>query len=203
MSGKFGKAGPLMDKFAQQLQQIQERQKEGKTRAQAWLDVQAKQGQTGLEAGTAMAAGYGMEAASFIKNKRAQAIVMAIMETAKGLSEVLWNPAAAALDFASAAMYGVIAGMSGSSGGEKSAANVGGGASPGGAGGQGTEGSMLGKSGGGGGNYHQSVVNIYGGQITDTHNMQNMISMLNQGGGSGTIRLNVAGTSATIPTPAY
>jgi hypothetical protein len=149
-----------------------------------------------------------MEAAGFIKNKRAQAIVMAVMETAKGLADLaIQNYEGAALDFASAAMYGVIAGTSGGGGGAKNPANVGGGASPGGGGGGGGQsvaggGSMLG-GGSGGGGYHQTQVNIYGGGITDTNNLQNLVTSLNQGSGSGTVRLNVSGTSATIPTPAY
>ena len=205
MSDKFGKAGPMMNTFAQQIQAIQQRMAEGKKGTQAWMDVQAKQGQTSLEAGTQMAAGYGMEAASFIKNKKAQAIVMAVMETAKGLSEVLWNPAAAALDFASAAMYGVIAGTSGGSSGGGGGGGQGGGASQPGASGQGVApgGSMVGSGGGGGGDYHQTMVNIYGGGLTDTNNLQNLVTSMNSGGANGTVRLNVAGTSATIPTPAY
>ena len=148
-----------------------------------------------------------MEAAAFIKNKRAQAIVMAVMETAKGLSEVLWNPAAAVLDFASAAMYGVIAGTSGGGGGAgggsaASPSNTGGGASQPGAS-QGETGGALLSSGRGGGGYGQTIVNVYGGQITDTHNLQNLAAALNSGASTGTMRLNVAGTSATIPTPAY
>lgn len=204
MSGNFGRAAPMMNQFAASLQKMLENQQKGQHGMQAFLDVQKKQRQTAVEAGTAMAASYGMEAASLIKNKRAQAIVMAIMETAKGLSEVFWNPEAAALDFASAAMYGVIAGTSGGgsgSGGARAAANTGGGASPG-ASGQGSTGGMFSGSGSGGSS-HQSIVNIYGGGITDTNNLQNLVTALGQGGSSGTVRLNISGTSATIPTPAY
>lgn len=207
MSDKFGKASPLMQTFATHLQQVQQKMQQGKTIGQAFLDVNKQQGQTAKEAGTSMAASYGMEAAAFIKNKRAQAIVMAVMETAKGLSEVLWNPAAAVLDFASAAMYGVIAGTSGGGGGAgggsaASPSNTGGGASQPGAS-QGETGGALLSSGRGGGGYGQTIVNVYGGQITDTHNLQNLAAALNSGASTGTMRLNVAGTSATIPTPAY
>lgn len=203
MSASFGRGGAGMAQFSQDLQKVMEAHQKGMPIMTAFLQAQRQQGETAKEAGSSMAMSYGMEAASFIKNKRAQAIVMAIMETAKGLSEMFWNPAAAAMDFASAAMYGVIAGTSG--GGASSAGG-------GGGGGRGTSSHSAGQTvagggllsgSGGGGNYHQSVVNIYGGQITDTNNLQNLVTALNQGGQSGTVRMNVAGTSATIPTPAY
>jgi hypothetical protein len=208
MSGKFGKAGPAMQKFGEALQKVAQAQKEGKSIAEAFGAAQKKQGDNAVASGVSTAAAFGEEAASFIKNKRAQAIVMAVMETAKGLAMLaIQNYEGAALDFASAAMYGVIAGTAGGGGGGKNPANVGGGASPGGGGGGGGQqsvggGSMLG-GGSGGGGYHQTQVNIYGGGITDTNNLQNLATSLNQGAGSGTIRLNVSGTSATIPTPAY
>jgi hypothetical protein len=203
MSGTFGNASPMMNSFGEALQRIAERNRATTTVAQAFLNVQRQQGQNAKEAGASMVASYGMEAASFIKNKRAQAIVMAIMETAKGLSEVFWNPAAAALDFASAAMYGVIAGTSGGGSSSGGGGGAGGGASQPGAGGQGVTGNGLLGSGSGGGNYHQTIVNMYGGNITDTNNLQQLAAAFNQGSSTGTVRLNVSGTSATIPTPAY
>jgi hypothetical protein len=187
---------------------MQEKQAQAKKTSDQFGDAQKKQGENATASATSQVAAFGMEAAGFIKNKRAQAIVMAVMETAKGLADLaIQNYEGAALDFASAAMYGVIAGTSGGGGGAKNPANVGGGASPGGGGGGGGQsvaggGSMLG-GGSGGGGYHQTQVNIYGGGITDTNNLQNLVTSLNQGSGSGTVRLNVSGTSATIPTPAY
>jgi hypothetical protein len=208
MSDKFGKAGPAMQKASEMLKKMADAQKQGKSVAEAFGAAQKGMGATAAESATLMAASFGEEAASFIKNKRAQAIVMAVMETAKGLADLaIEDYEGAALAFASSAMYGVVAGMSGGGGsGGKSAANIGGGSgSGGGGGGQGTVGggSMLGGGGSGSGNYHQTVVNVYGGGLTDTNNLQNLVTSLNQGGGAGTVRLNVAGTSATIPTPAY
>ena len=190
MSGQFGKAGPTMDRFSRALQQIEEMQK--------------KQAAGAKQTATAEITSYGEIAAGFIKNKRAQAIVMAVMETAKGLGALgAQDYEGAALDFASAAMYGVIADQSGGRSGGSAVGNVGGGAGPGGSdSGQGVlGGGSSGKSGSG--DYHQTVVNVYGGGFTDTNNLQTLVTSLNQGGGAGTVRLNVAGTSATIPTPAY
>lgn len=171
--------------------------------------------QTGTRNTKALAVAQGASLAEgtamFIKNKKAQAIINAIAQTAEGIGDLaVFNYVGATLHFASAAMWGMIAGTAAGGGGQ------GGGGGRGNAnqgykqaGGSGSHqgvvggGGMLSRSGGGGGNYHQSVVNIYGGQITDTNNLQNMVTMLNQGGSTGTVRMNVAGTSATIPTPAY
>lgn len=203
MAASFGRGGAGAAQFSESMHRVIAAHQKGMPIMKAFMLAQQQQGETAKEAGTSMALSYGMEAASFIKNRRAQAVVMAIMETAKGLSELFWNPAAAALDFASAAMYGVIAGTTpgqsggGSGGGGYSKAGTSG------ASGQGVVGqSMLG-GGGGSSRYHQTTVNIWGGQITDTNNLQNLVTTLNQGGQSGMIRMNVAGTSATIPTPAY
>lgn len=72
----------------------------------------------------------------------------------------------------------------------------GGSGSPGLVGGEGAFGSS-------GGTRHQTIVNVYGGGLANTTDIQNLVSSLNQNGQSGTVRLNVTGSSYSIPSPAY
>ncbi len=211
-----GLPGP-MQQMSQSLGKIMQLHKQSGTVAGQYNQALVKQGQAQKQTAIESVGAVGMATAGFIKSKRMMAVIEAIIQTAQGIADLaIFDDAGAAMHFASAAMWGIVAGTAGSSGGgggggrgsvshgtSSSSRSRGGGGSTGqtvvGQGGS----SMLSRGGGGGGNYHQSVVNIYGGQITDTNNLQNMVTALNQGGSTGTIRMNVAGTSATIPTPAY
>jgi predicted HicB family RNase H-like nuclease len=153
----------------------------------------------------AAAASFAQMAISHFISRRAMAIIEAIWETAQGLSD-LAKPGmqwAAAIHFLSAAEYGLIAGTSGgkgrggaASGGEENKSKT-----------QGTEGSkgipgVVGGSGGGG-TGPVTHITIMGGMITNTGDMQQLVSALNSGGAGGTLRLNMGGTSSTIPNPSY
>ena len=141
---------------------------------------------------------------SHIIGRRAMAAVETVVETARGFQALAgqryWS---AAMHFLSATEWGIIAGKGG---GHHGAAGGAGAAKPETAettGLPGVAGGGGGRTGGGGGTTHQSIVNIYGGQITDTHNLQNLAAALNSGGNTGTIKLNTGGSAYTIPSPAY
>lgn len=137
----------------------------------------------------------------------AQSFIWAMFYTAHGIADIFWNPPRAVADFAAAAEFAAIgAAIPGGGGAARAAgaASRGGvpaqglGGSPGVVGGEGP----LGSSSSGG--VHRDIyVQIYGGQITDTHNLQNLVETLNQGGQAGTVRLNIAGSSHTLPNPVY
>lgn len=142
----------------------------------------------------------------------AQAIAHAMYETAYGFADLaIGDFAQAALHFEAAALFGAIGAATAAIG----SAIPGGGGAHGGRGG-GRAGHHHGEGGGlygpqgiagyggsGGSRMHQTIVNVYGGQITDTHNLQNLTTALNQGGEAGTVRLNIAGSSNTLPSPIY
>lgn len=144
----------------------------------------------------------------------AQALTWGLYYTAMGIADIFWNPPRAAADFAAAAEFFAVGGAAAAigaaipgGGGGHAAASAGRGAavpargplggSPGIVRGEGLP------AGGGSGHAPNVNINLYGGQITDTHNLQNLVDALNQGGKGGTVRLNIAGGSHTIPNPVY
>ena len=144
---------------------------------------------------------------SHIAGLKAMAIIKAIINTAQGIEDLVPPPKpwSAALHFMAAAEWAKAAG---GAGGHHPAAGGGGGGQTG----QAAQGEIPGRTGlpgvvggggGGSGTAHQSIVNIYGGQITDTHNLQNLTAALNSGGQSGTIKMNTGGSAYSIPSPAY
>jgi hypothetical protein len=141
----------------------------------------------------------------------AEALVRALFSTGFGfLMLAEGNFGAAAQAFTAAAVFGGIGGTAAvvgaavpGGGGAAAAANARGvspqsslGGSPGVAGNEGSPGVA-------GGARHNTYLNFYGGQLTDTKNLQNLIEAINAGGQSGTVRLNIAGSSHTIPNPVY
>ena len=144
---------------------------------------------------------------SHLIGRKAMAVIEAVVETARGIADLAFPPKpwSAAMHFMSAAEWGIIAGTGG---GSKGGGGGGGGSgsrqaeTPGVSGIPGVTGGGS-RGGGGSPSSRQVFVNIYGGAITDTHNLQNLTSALNSGGSTGTVRLNTGGSSYSIPSPAY
>lgn len=142
---------------------------------------------------------------SHIISRKAMAVIETVVQSAEGFASLAahqyWS---AAMHFMSAAEWGIVAGKSGGKqGGGGGGGERGQSESATRSGVPGTVG--IGGEGGGGSSsgYHQSVVNIYGGQITDTHNLQRLVETLNSGGNSGIVKMNTGGSSYSIPNPAY
>ncbi|MGC2234261.1 MAG: hypothetical protein WBA09_22360 [Candidatus Acidiferrum sp.] len=144
-----------------------------------------------------------------IAGLKAMAIIKAIVNTAQGIEDLIPPPKpwSAALHFLAAAEWAKAAGSAPS--GHPGAGGGGGSEARQGEGFQGATGGPQGVAGGGSrgggdsGRGAQTVVNISGGSIMDTHNLSNLAAMLNSGGNSGLIKLNSGGSAYSIPTPAY